>query len=68
MDTQFISELIQYCNENYIQKILDDLRKENILAKEYSISGWNMFFRKVISIFINVCVINYNIYIYLILL
>lgn len=46
IDTQIISSFIQYCNEDYVQQIISDLRKENILSKEYSVSGWNVFFKK----------------------
>ena len=46
IDTKIISSFKKYCNENYIQQIIHDLRKENILKKEYSVSGWNVFFQK----------------------
>ena len=44
------SELIQRfkdrCYETHMKKIISDLRKENILHKEYSVSGWNRFHGK----------------------
>ena len=46
IDTQIISSFKKHCDEKYIQKIILDLRKEQLLAKEYSVSGWNVFFKK----------------------
>jgi hypothetical protein len=46
IDSQIISSFKKYCDEKYIQQIILDLRKEQLLAKEYSISGWNVFFKK----------------------
>jgi len=46
-ETEIDSEIIQRfrdrCYESYIKKIISDLRRENILQKEYSVSGWNVF-------------------------
>tara|TARA_Y100001958_G_C21230699_1_gene556410 strand:+ start:901 stop:1200 length:300 start_codon:yes stop_codon:yes gene_type:complete len=46
IDSQIISSFSRYCSEKYIQQIISDLRKENILQTEYSLSGWNVFFKK----------------------
>ena len=46
INTQIISSFKKQCDEKYIQKIILDLRKENILLKEYSATGWNVFFKK----------------------
>lgn len=46
-ETEIDSELIQRfkdrCYESYITKIISELRKEKILQKEYSVSGWMVF-------------------------
>ena len=49
-ETDIDSELIQrfkdHCQESYMKKIISELRKENILHKEYSHSGWMVFHSK----------------------
>ena len=44
------NEIIQYfndkCHESYLKKIIYDLRKEDVLHKEYSVSGWMVFHSK----------------------
>ena len=51
-ETDIDSELIQrfkdYCQESYMKKIISELRRENILHKEYSFSGWLTFHGKTI--------------------
>ena len=46
------SELIQIfrdrCYESYMKKVIGDLRKEEVLYKEYSVSGWMVFHCKTI--------------------
>ena len=47
------SELIQIfrdrCYESYMKKVIGDLRKEEVLYKEYSVSGWMVFHCKTIN-------------------
>ena len=45
IDTQLISRFREY-NENYIEKIINDLRKEQILISGHSVSGWMIFVGK----------------------
>jgi len=51
-ETDIDSELIQrfkdYCQESYMKKIISELRRENILHKEYSFAGWLTFYGKTI--------------------
>lgn len=51
-ETDIDSELIQrfrdHCLETYMKQIISELRKENILHKEYSVSGWLTFHGKTI--------------------
>ena len=51
-ETDIDSELIQrfkdHCHESYMKKIISELRRENILHKEYSFSGWLTFHGKTI--------------------
>ena len=46
IDSKIINKYRDSCNEEYIQKIINDLRKEKVILCEYSISGWNMFHRR----------------------
>lgn len=52
------SELIQYykdrCYESYMKKMINNLRKEEVLQKEYSVSGWMVFHKKTILDIINI--------------
>ena len=48
IDTELISRFRERCHESYIEKIIDDLRKEDVLHKEYSVSGWMVFHGKTI--------------------
>lgn len=59
IDKNIIHEFRQKANESYIQKIINDLRINENLATEYSISGWNMFFRKEIYDILTIT-INYQ--------
>ena len=45
IDTQLISQFRDY-NENYIEKIINDLRREQILTSGHSVSGWMIFVGK----------------------
>lgn len=45
IDTQLISRFRDY-NENYIEKIINDLRREQILTSGHSVSGWMVFVGK----------------------
>ena len=51
-ETDIDSELIQrfrdHCCESYMKQIISDLRKENILHKEYSFAGWLTFHGKTV--------------------
>ena len=46
IDNELIQRFRDYCYESCMKKIINDLRKENILHKEYSVSGWNVFHGK----------------------
>ena len=48
IDSEIINYFRKKCYESYIQKIISDLRKEGVLHKEYSISGWCVFHRRTI--------------------
>jgi len=45
IDTQLISSFRDY-NEFYIEKIINDLRREQILTSGHSVSGWMIFVGK----------------------
>lgn len=45
IDTQLISHFRDY-NENYIEKIINDLRREQILTSGHSVTGWMIFVGK----------------------
>ena len=45
IDSKIINKYRDSCNEEYIQKVINDLREEKVIMEEYSISGWNMFHR-----------------------
>ncbi len=44
VDREIIHKFRDRCYESYLTKIISDLRKEDILQKEYSVSGWLTFF------------------------
>ena len=46
IDNELILRFRDHCYESHMKKIINDLRKENILHKEYSVSGWNVFHGK----------------------
>jgi hypothetical protein len=48
VDTELISKFRERCYESYLEKIISDLRKEGVLQKEYSVSGWMVFHGKAI--------------------
>ena len=48
IDTELITRFSEKCYESYLEKIIADLRKEGILHKEYSVSGWMVFHGKTI--------------------
>lgn len=54
IDTELISKFIDKCNEDYIEKIIKDLRNEEVLLPNYSVSGWNVFGMKQISLIIKI--------------
>ena len=45
IDTELISRFREY-NETYIERIINDLRREQILASGHSVSGWMVFVGK----------------------
>ena len=48
INNELIQRFRDRCYESHMKKIISDLRKENILHKEYSVSGWNVFHGKLI--------------------
>jgi len=48
IDKQLIESFRNKCYESYMKKIISDLRKEEVLQKEYSQSGWMVFHGKTI--------------------
>ena len=48
IDRELFQKFKDRCHEAYMKTIISDLRKENILHKEYSVSGWNVFHGKTI--------------------
>ena len=53
IDNELIKSFRNRCHESYMKKIIHDLRKQEILNKEYSVSGWNVFHGKTIHDIIN---------------
>jgi hypothetical protein len=53
IDNELIKSFRNRCHESYMKKIISELRKENILHKEYSHSGWMVFHGKTIHDIIN---------------
>lgn len=43
IDNELIQRFRDRCYESHMKKFISDLRKENILNKVYSVSGWNVF-------------------------
>ena len=48
IDTELISRFRERCHESYLEEIISALRKEDVLHKEYSVSGWMVFHHKII--------------------
>lgn len=48
IDAELIQRFIDRCHESHMKKIISDLRKEQVLLKEYSVSGWMVFHGKTI--------------------
>ena len=48
IDKELIQSFREKCRESYIKKIIRDLRREEVLMKEYSYSGWMVFHGKTI--------------------
>lgn len=48
IDSELLARFKDCYNERFLKKIISDLRKEQILLKEYSVSGWNVFHGKTI--------------------
>jgi len=43
IDKELINNFKDKCYESYLKQIICDLRKENVLRNEYSVSGWYTF-------------------------
>lgn len=48
IDRELIENFKDRCYESYMKKIISDLRREEVLRKEYSVSGWMVFYSKII--------------------
>ena len=46
IDHELISFFQSHSNESYLKQIIYNLRKEETLANEYSVSGWLVFYRE----------------------
>ena len=46
IDNELISFFQSHSNESYLKQIIHNLRKEESLANEYSVSGWFVFYRE----------------------
>ena len=46
IDHELISFFQSHSNESYLKQIIHNLRKEESLANEYSVSGWLVFYRE----------------------
>jgi len=53
IDAELIQRFRDRCHESFMKKIIQDLRKEQVLLAEYSVSGWNVFHGKTIHDIIN---------------
>jgi hypothetical protein len=53
IDEELIRKFKDKCYESYMKNIIHDLRKQEVLKNEYSVSGWNVFHGKSIIEFIN---------------
>jgi hypothetical protein len=54
IDKELIKSFRNRCHESYMKKLIVDLRKQEILNKEYSVSGWNLFHGETIHYIINI--------------
>ena len=48
IDNELIQRFRDRCHESYMKQIISDLRKEGVLHKEYSVSGWMVFHGKTV--------------------
>tara|TARA_Y100001958_G_C21224795_1_gene550187 strand:- start:347 stop:724 length:378 start_codon:yes stop_codon:yes gene_type:complete len=48
IDNELIQRFKNRCHESYMKIIINNLRKEEVLQKEYSVSGWMVFHAKTI--------------------
>lgn len=48
IDKELIQRFKDRCYESHMKKIISELRRENILHKEYSVSGWLTFHGKTV--------------------
>ena len=58
IDTQLISRFQNECYEKYIEDIIKELRKDDVLFTNYSVSGWNTFGYKQICLIITYYTLN----------
>lgn len=58
IDNEIIQKFRNNCYESFIIKIIYNLRKENKLNEEYSVSGWNVFHKSSINKIINITINN----------
>lgn len=54
IDTELISKFINQCNESYIEEMIRELRRDDTLFSNYSVSGWNVFGCKQISLIMQI--------------
>ena len=54
IDKELVNSFKKKCYESYIKSIINTLRYEETLKNEYSVSGWNVFFRSNIHDVINI--------------
>lgn len=54
IDKELIELFKKKCYESYIKNLIFKLRKQEVIYKEYSISGWMMFHRDTIIDIINI--------------
>ena len=54
IDKELIELFKKKCYESHIKNLIFKLRKEEVIHKEYSVSGWMMFHRDTIKDIINI--------------
>ena len=46
IDKEIIQAFTKKANESYITKLINEMRQEQLILDEYSVSGWMVFFSK----------------------